>query len=214
MARQAKFADAVRTLGDAVTRNPENAAAFNDLGSVLLRLASTQTGTEAQATVHQAETALREAVRIQPEFASLRMNLADALIRTGKLSDAQQQLEEAVRIGGRAETAESAWFTALLATGSADQALKAWRDSFAVQTAAAHINLGTLFASENKPDDAIREYRLAVAGDPQSDLAQFNLGLTLYGRGLKDEALPYLQKAARSSNPGIRSAAASFLQKQ
>ena len=214
LARQANFSDALRILRDATTRNPESAAAFNDLGSVLLRLAGTQTKTDAQPTLQQAEAALREAVRIQPELPSLRLNLADALIRTGKLPEAQEQLEEAIRIGGRAETAEGAWFLTLLSTGSPEQALKAWRDSFAIQTAAAHINLGTLFASENKPDDAIREYRLAVAGDPQSDLAQFNLGLTLYGRGAKEEALPYLQKAARGSNPGICSAAASFLQKQ
>jgi len=203
-ARQGKLTEAIRTLRAAVGRNPESAAAFNDLGGILLRTGS----------LKEAEDALREAVRIQPELSSLRMNLADALIKEGKLREAQEQLEEAIRIGGRAETAEGAWFAALLATGSQQQALQAWSASFRAQTAGAHNNLGTVFASENRPDDAIREYRLAVAGDPQAALAQFNLGVTLYGRGMKDEAIPYLKKAAASANPGISAAAKSVLGKQ
>jgi len=202
-ARQGKFTDAIRVLRDAVNRNPESAAAFNDLGGTLLRTGS----------LKEAEDSLREAVRIQPEFSSLRMNLADALIKEGKLPEAQEQLEEAIRIGGRAETAEGAWFAALLATGNQQQALEAWNSSFAAQTAAAHNNLGTVFASQNKPDDAIREYRLAVAGDPQSALAQLNLGVTLYSRGMKDEAIPFLKNAAASANPGISAAAKSMLER-
>ena len=163
------------------------------------------------ATLQEAEAALREAVRIQPELGSLRMNLADALIRQHKLTEAQEQLEEAIRIGGRGETAESTWFASLLATGSPEQAREAWSGSFAAQIAAAHNNLGTVFVSQNKPDDAIREYRLAVEGDPQSVLAQFNLGLTLFGRGMKSEAIPLLQKVSESADPGIRVAARSLL---
>jgi len=203
-ARQGKFEEAIRILRDAVARNPESAAAFNDLGGTLLRTGS----------LKEAEDALREAVRIQPEFSSLRINLADALIRESKLREAEEQLEEAIRIGGRAETAEGAWFAALLSTGSAQQALEAWNASFTAQMSGAHNNLGTVFASQNGLDDAIREYRLAVAGDPQSALAQFNLGITLYGRGLKEEAIPYLRKAAASTNPGISAAAKSVLEKE
>jgi len=213
LAQQGKRAEAILALREAVNRNPESAAAFNDLGSTLLRAAETQTSIDSATLLHNAEEALREAVRIQPEFGSLRMNLANAFIKEGKFREAQEQLEEAIRTGGYSETAESTWFSVFLATGSAEQALKAWNSSFAVQTAGAHNNLGTVFASENKPDDALREYRLAVQGDPQSALAQFNLGLTLWGRKLKDEATPHLQKAAEMGNPGIRSAANSLLQK-
>ena len=203
-AKQGKFEDALRTLREAVARNPESAAAFNDLGSTLLRIRD----------FSAAETALREAVRIQPEFASIRMNLADSLLRQNKLREAQEELEEAIRIGGRGETAESAWFSTLLATGSAERALKAWNASFAAQVSGTHNNLGTVFAQQNSPDDAIREYRLAVEGDPQSALAQFNLGMTLFGRGAKAEAVPYLKRAAESQDTGIRAAARSLLEKQ
>jgi predicted CXXCH cytochrome family protein len=202
-ARQGKFADAIRVLRDAVNRNPESAAAFNDLGGTLLRARRWK----------EADDALREAVRIQPEFSSLRMNLADALIKEGKLREAQEELEEAIRIGGRAETAESAWLAALLSTDNQRQALEAWDRSFTTQTAAAHNNLGTVFVSQNKADDAIREYRLAVAGDPRSALAQFNLGVTLYSRGLKDEAIPFLKYAAASTNAGLSAAAKSVLER-
>ena len=202
-AKLGKLADAVRTLRSAASRNPESAAAYNDLGGTLLRMGN----------MSEAETAMREAVRIQPELASLRMNLADALIRQGKLPEAKGQLDEAIRTGGHGETAESAWFAALQATGSAEQARKSYDASFAGQLSGAHNNLGTLFASENKPDDAIREYRLAVAADPRSILAQFNLGLTLFGQGLKTEAIPYLKNAGQSPDPRVRDAARFMLAK-
>ena len=211
-AKLGKFEDAIRVLRQAVERNPESAAAFNDLGSALLRMAGRASG--AEDFLREAETALREAVRIQPEFVSLRMNLADSLLRQNKLREAREQLEEAIRIGGRGETAEAEWFETLLATGSAERALKAWNSSFAAQVSGAHNNLGTLFASQNRPEDAIREYRLAVEGDPRSAMAQFNLGVTLYGRGLKSEAIPLLRKAAETGDPGIRAAVSSLLEKQ
>ena len=109
------------------------------------------------------------------------------------------------------ETAEAAWFNSLLNTGNAEQALKAWNASFGAQASGAHNNLGTLLASESKPDDAIREYRLAVEGDPQSDLAQFNLGVTLFNHGLKAEARPYLLRASGSTDPAMRATAKSLL---
>ena len=203
-ARQGNFTAAIRTLRDAVSQNPESSAAFNDLGSALLGAGN----------FREAEDALRSAVRIRPESGSLRMNLADAFIKEGKLRDAREQLEEVIRIGGDADTAESVWCSALVVTGSTEHALKVWTDSFAVQTAGAHNNLGTVFASENNIDGAIREYRLAVEGDPQSALAQFNLGLTLNGRGLRDEAMPFLKKAAESTNPRIRDAARALVERQ
>jgi predicted CXXCH cytochrome family protein len=196
--------EAVASLREAIARNPESAAAYNDLGTALL-------GTPA--SLADAEAALREAVRLQPEFSSVRMSLADVLLRQNKLDAAREQLEEAVRIGGRAETAEAAWFTALIASNDPATAQQAWKSSFASQIANAHANLGTIFASQHRTEDAIREYRLALEGDPKSSLAQLNLAITLYNAGRKEEALPLLKTAATSDDRGIRAAAQAILNK-
>ena len=59
---------------------------------------------------------------------------------------------------------------------------------------------------------AARYYSLAASRGYAP--AQFNLGLTLYGRGLKSEAIPFLGKASESPDPGIRDATKSLLEKQ
>ncbi|HVW06964.1 MAG TPA: tetratricopeptide repeat protein [Bryobacteraceae bacterium] len=204
-AKADRLQEAISTLRDAVARNPESAAACNDLGAALL---------SARSSLAEAESVLREAVRLQPEFSSIRMNLAGVLIRGKKLAEAREQLEEAARIGGRAETAEAAWFAAFIASNDPATAEKAWRSSFGQQVAGAHANLGTIAASQQRTEDAIREYRLAVAGDPQSAIAQLNLGITLYNAGRRDEALLFLKNAAASDDPGIRGAAQTILERK
>jgi hypothetical protein len=44
--------------------------------------------------------------------------------------------------------------------------------------------------------------------------AQFNLGLTLFNRGLKTEAIPFLTTVAASSDPQMRAAAQSLLDRK
>ena len=60
-----RIADAVRVFREATERDPEDAAAFSNLGNALL-----QTGDKAGA-----EKAFREAIRLLPEVPQLRENL-------------------------------------------------------------------------------------------------------------------------------------------
>jgi hypothetical protein len=60
-----RMADAIRVFGEATERDPEDAAAFSNLGNALLR----------QGDKTAAEEAFREAIRLLPELPDLRENL-------------------------------------------------------------------------------------------------------------------------------------------
>ena len=83
------------TLREAVARNPESAAAYSTI-SVPHCSAHRHPGGKPRPLS-------AKPFACSPNSSSIRMNLADALIRQNKLDAAREQLEEAVRIGGRAE---------------------------------------------------------------------------------------------------------------
>ena len=56
-------------------------------------------------------------------------------------------------------------------------------------------NLGVLLRGEGKSDEAIDQFRLAVATDPDDFLAQMNLGAMLALGGQFDEAMRHLRRA-------------------
>ena len=55
-------------------------------------------------------------------------------------------------------------------------------------SASAHANLGILYASEGKYEDAVRSYLEAVKNDPGSALLYHNLGDRLFAPGKRERA--------------------------
>src|SRR5439155_16298943 len=67
--RQGRSADAIQCWRAALTADPESAEAHNSLGTALVR----------NGEIEEAAKALREAVRLRPEVAAIRVNLAELL---------------------------------------------------------------------------------------------------------------------------------------
>jgi tetratricopeptide (TPR) repeat protein len=82
-------------------------------------------------------------------------------------------------------------------SGSPPQARARYDASLSSQLAGAHANLGTALVALGDSDGAIREYRLALAGDPNSAATLVNLGLTLAARNDFAEARQRLEEALR-----------------
>lgn len=59
----------------------------------------------------------------------------------------------------------------------------------------AHLNLGQALQSEGSVAEAIDQYQLALAIDPQYALAHYNLGVAWHDRGRLDLAIPRFQSA-------------------
>lgn len=67
--------------------------------------------------------------------------------------------------------------------------------------AMARVNLGQLFESIDRPDEAERQYRLALALDPRVAKAHNNLGVVLMALGRRDEAVAMFERE-RALHPG------------
>ena len=67
--------------------------------------------------------------------------------------------------------------------------------------AMARVNLGQLFESVDRPDEAERQYRLALALDPRVPKAHNNLGVVLMALGRRDEAVAMFERE-RALHPG------------
>ncbi len=186
---------------DLIATEPENASAWNDLGNSL----------RASHRLPESLDALGEAVRLQPESIAIRLSYASALFEARRFRDARPQLEEAIRIGPSTDRAIPAWFQELAATGDAAAALARFQTALNSQLTGARINLADIFLSMGDRPAALRQYEAAVAADPDSPIANVNLGLTLLNAGDRNRAEPYLTRASHAPDPAISSAARNAL---
>jgi len=116
-----------------------------------------------------AAEALREAIRLQPDFAGAHTNLGAVLRQLGDADGA---------------AAESRKGLELLKQKSSEQA------------AAFATNSGRKLLSAGDIDGAISQFRAAIQAQPLYALAHYQLGLALQRKGNKEEALKEFQKAA------------------
>jgi tetratricopeptide (TPR) repeat protein len=77
--------------------------------------------------------------------------------------------------------------------------------------AEAHEFLGNLLVAKGQLDRAVAQYREAIRIVPEFSRAILDLGATLVQQGDRAAALPYLQKAAQSTDPSIRQEAQGLL---
>ena len=81
------------------------------------------------------------------------------------------------------------------------------------KSAETHEFLGNLMVARKQIGRAIAEYREAVRIEPEFSRAHLDLGKTLADSGDLTGALPYLRKAAQSTDAAIRDEATKVLDK-
>ncbi len=197
--RMGRLEDAERTLQSALTANPEEPEAHNLLG--LKRL---QAGDRTKA-----ETEIREAIRLDPDLPSAHNNLANLLAGSKDYAQAKFHFEKAIAIQPAFGEAHHSYGLLLVLTQSYDRAFAEL--SKAVQlapgNAEAHNDLGDVLVVRKRLPDAVEQYRLAVSLKSDFVEAHLALGQTLVKLGRAAEARPHFEKAAASSDPGVRAEA-------
>ncbi|MEM6794090.1 MAG: tetratricopeptide repeat protein [Acidobacteriota bacterium] len=98
-----------------------------------------------------AESLFRRGIETDPDHIELRLNLANALIQAGRLGDAALELRAAVERAPEGSTAR----------------------------ARAHHDLGTVMRAQGDNEDAVAEFKSAVALEPDYLEAHFNLANSL-----------------------------------
>jgi predicted CXXCH cytochrome family protein len=201
-----KTREALAAFERAAQADPEMPEAWNSAGAILF-----ETGESAA----RAEDALRNAIRVQPNFAPAHNNLGNLLSAAGRFEESAFHLEAAIRLQENYVGARYNYALALSrvrrfeeAQGQMEAVLK-----IAPQSAEAHEFLGNLLAARGQTSRAIEQYREALRIAPQFDRANLDLGTALANAGDSAAALPYLRAAAQSQDSATRDAALKLLQK-
>lgn len=115
------------------------------------------------------ETLFQHAVNVEPNNTLAHANLGAGLMQSGRRVEAEQHLREALRLAGEA----------------------------ADKMVGAHLALGMLLTDEGRYDEAILNYRKAVARHPDDAKAHLLLGIALHRIGALDGAIEEFHAAAK-----------------
>lgn len=200
-----KLADAISAFERASHLDPDMAEAYNSAGAIQF-----ENGDSGRAAA-----ALRSAIRIQPNYAAAHNNLGNLLSATGRFSEAEYHFKAALRYK---EDYMGARYNYALALGRVHRPHDAQVQVEAILladpgSAEAHEFLGKLLLPQGQTLRAITEFREAIRIEPGFSRAILDLGTALANSGDVTAALPYLRKAAQSSEAAIRGEALKLLQK-
>ena len=200
-----KTADGLAAFQKAIELDPEMPEAYNSLGSLWFHMGD----------MAKAEPALRNAIRLEPNYAEAHDNLGNVLSATGHFDEARYHFEAALRYRTNYSSARYNYAVALARAGRLNEAQaqieaglrgdSGWSDG--------HEFLGTLLAAQGQLRPAMEHYREALRIRPDFSRAQLHLGEALADSGDAAGGLPYLQKAAASSDPAIRQEARGVIEK-
>ena len=139
------------------------------------------------------------ALSIDHNASIARYNLGNVLYEQGKLTEAIEHYQRALRIQPDYARAHGNWGVALARQGKPAEAIEHYREALAIQPdyADAHYNWGNALARQGKPAEAIEHYREALKIKPHFADAFNGWGAALARQGKLAEAIEHYQQALR-----------------
>jgi len=140
---------------------------------------------------------LRQAI---PGDERAHLSLGRLLFEDGQLREAREQLETFVRLRPLREEAVEARALigrALLAEGRLDEAAEQFRQVLQMQSSYVdgYVGLAEVFLAQERPNDAVTQYRAYVAKGGRNPRVLSHLGAALVRAGRIDEAIQSFQRA-------------------
>lgn len=158
---------ALDLIGRAIAVQPDRAVYFNNYGAALFAVGRL---VEALACFHRSAA-------IQPEYADAISNLGMAYESLGDLTQAARFLQQALELNPKHVDARNRLLALLQQTGSQQGFQRCYESLLASEPSAAlHLQMGNLLLVSGKPSDAIEQYEKALALNPDTPAAIFNLG--------------------------------------
>ena len=127
------------------------------------------------------------------------LNLGNALFESGKVSDAIEQYEQALRIKHDYVEAQINLGNALFESGKVPDAIEQYEQTLRIRPdyAKPHNNIGIALASQGRVAEAIAEFAAALRIEPDYAEAHYNLGLAMASQGRISEAIAQYRETLR-----------------
>jgi tetratricopeptide (TPR) repeat protein len=221
--RNQVYRSTVAIWSDAVAKAPENARAFNNLGTALDSAGDTPRATvqyraalqlwPGYAEAHnnlgndlrlagrlaEAVDEFSAAVWFKPAFAEAYYNQANTLVQLGRLPDAIGSYRKALQNKAEYFEAHGNLGLALFDAGQVPQAIMEYEEALRINPdyVVAHYDLGSALAQTGHLPEAVQQFEAALRLDPGYVKAQSNLGNTLFQMGRYPEAIGHYESALR-----------------
>ncbi len=201
--RNLLYQDAASMWRDVTAKRPDNARAYEQLGTALMVKATSPDQGQLRARhLTEAVQAYRRAVQIDPDFASAHVNLANLLSQSRQFTEAAGHYREALRLNPNHVEAGINLAHALKQLGRTEESIEAYRTATRmtprrpdpITSARAHLNLGSALGNAGDLDAAIAEYREALRLWPEYDSAHFWWGMVLERQGKLGEAVEHFRQ--------------------
>src|SRR5213594_1178215 len=149
---------------------------------------------------HDSEKLWSHAVAIDPRSSIGQLSLGLALARHGKLAEAVEHYEAAMRLEPGYVDADYAWGNALARQGKLAEAVEHYEAALRVKPdhANAHANAGSALVRQGKLAEAIAHYEQALKIKPDHVDARIKLRVALARQGKLAEAIEHYQQALRA----------------
>ena len=184
--RSATLPDQPPAAADAATAQRERAYRANNVGVAHLE----------QFDYKGAEESFREALKLQPDLALAKLNLAIAIFYAGRPSDALLQAREAAReLADRPQAHYILGLTAR-ADDKLDEAVAAFERVLKLDPvdAGAKIQLGQIHLQQRLYAEAVDEFQEALKAEPFNVTAAYSVALALTRAGRADEGRAAMQR--------------------
>jgi Flp pilus assembly protein TadD len=190
--RNTAYHGAVAMWQDVVAKRPNNARAYEQLGTCLIR----------ENRLNEAIDAYRIAVTVDPQFATSWANLGNALLQAGRATEAVGAFADAIRLDPRNVDMRINRAFALKHLGRSHEAIEEYRAAAQINDpsvplrtrARAHYNLGGALLADGRLEEAVDELREAVRLAPDYEKAHHQLALARIRQGRRTEAADHLRR--------------------
>ena len=132
-------------------------------------------------------------------YAEAHYDVGTACLQVGRVQDAIEQFEQALRLKPDDAKAHNNLGNALLQSGNTGEATRHYQQALLIQPdyADAHNNLAGVLLNTGSVQEAIAHYEQALRLNPDLAEARYNLGLVLLQQGRVPEAVEQLDHALR-----------------
>jgi len=172
---------AIDALKRAQKLDPNNALIAIDMGEIYM---------QGMQQPELAATAYRRALDLNPEHAGAHYGLGVALANSGKLADAESELNRASALAPTNPLPKLALGKLYLSQKQSDKALASLDAALKIQPdlVAARLDKGAIHTDKGELQHALTEFQHAAKVAPKSDVAQLKLGMAYQSLGRANEA--------------------------